>query len=94
MPTMKELIMILEFKMNLILVVYMLDVVVVYLLPWTITTGGFLYSRMWSTSQLIRPSGQQCTRSSGVCPQIQGWQCCAGVDTVEEMMCVMCVRVT
>ena len=37
-----------------------------------------------------RPSGQQCSHSGGVCPQIQGRQCGA----VEEMMCVVCVDVT
>ena len=29
-------------------------------------------SRLWSTRQLLRPSGQQCSNSGGVCPQIQG----------------------
>ena len=37
-----------------------------------------------STSQLLRPSGQQCSHSGGVCPQIQGRQCCAYVGAVEE----------
>ena len=49
-------------------------VVVVYLLPWPLLVGGVWCSRLWSTSQLLRPSGQQCSHSSGVCPQIQGWQ--------------------
>ena len=33
-------------------------------------------------------SGQQCSHSGGVCPQIQGRQCGAYVGAVEEMMCV------
>ena len=49
--------------------------VVVYPLPWPLLVGGVQYSRLWSTSQLLRPSGQQCSHSGGVCPQIQGWQC-------------------
>ena len=49
---------------------------------------------LWSTSQLLRPSGQQCSHSGGVCPQIQGRQCGAYVGAVEEMMCVVCVDVT
>ena len=40
------------------------------------------------------PSGQQCSHSGWVCPQIQGQQCGAYVGTVEEMMCVVCVDVT
>ena len=44
--------------------------------------------------QLLRPSGQQCSHSGGVCPQIQGRQCGAYVGAVEEMMCVVCVDVT
>ena len=51
-------------------------------------------SRLWSTSQLLRPSGQQCSHSGGVCPQIQGSECGAYVGAVEEMMCVVCVSVT
>ena len=47
-----------------------------------------------STSQLLRPSVQQCSHSGGVCPQIQGRQCGAYVGAVEEMMCVVCVDVT
>ena len=39
-------------------------------------------------------SGQQCSHSGGVCPQIQGRQCGAYVGAVEEMMCVVCVDVT
>ena len=50
--------------------------------------------RLWSNSQLLRPSGQQCSHSGGVCPQIQGRQCGAYVGAVEEMMCVVCVDVT
>ena len=56
--------------------------------------GGVRSSRLWSTSQLLRPSDQHCSHSGGVCPQIQGWQCGAYVGAVEEMMCVMCVSVT
>ena len=41
-----------------------------------------------------QPSGQQCSHSGGVCPQIQGRQCGAYVGAVEEMMCVVCVDVT
>ena len=50
--------------------------------------GGVRCSRLWSTSQLLRPSGQQCSHSGGVCPQIQGRQCGAYVGAVEEMSCV------
>ena len=65
-------------------------VCVVYPLPWPLLVGGVRCSRLWSTSQLLRPSGQQCSHSGGVCPQIQGRQCGA----VEEMMCVVCEDVT
>ena len=68
--------------------------VVVYPLPWPLLVGGVRCSRLWSTSQLLRPSGQQCSHSGGVCPQIQGRQCGAYVGAVEEMMCVVCVDVT
>ena len=54
---------------------------------------GVRSSRIWSTSQLISPSGQQLHHSSGVCPQIQGWQCGENVGAVEEMVCVVCVDV-
>ena len=43
--------------------------VVVYPLPWPLLVGGVRCSRLWSTSQLLRPSGQQCSHSGGVCPQ-------------------------
>ena len=66
---------------------------VVYPLPWPLLVGGVRCSRLWSTSQLLRPSGQQCSHSGGVCPQIQGRQCGAYVGAVEEM-CVVCVDVT
>ena len=69
-------------------------VVVVYPLPWPLLVGGVRCSRLWSTSQLLRPSGQQCSHSGGVCPQIQGRQCGVYVGAVEEMMCVVCVDVT
>ena len=62
--------------------------------PRTLASGGVRCSRLWSTSQLLRPSGQQCSHSGGVCPQIQGRQCGAYVGAVEEMMCVVCVDVT
>ena len=71
-----------------------ITVVVVYPLPWPLLVGGVRCSRLWSTSQLLRPSGQQCSHSGGVCPQIQGRQCGAYVGAVEEMMCVVCVDVT
>ena len=70
------------------------DCVVVYPLPWPLLVGGVRCSRLWSTSQLLRPSGQQCSHSGGVCPQIQVRQCGAYVGAVEEMMCVVCVDVT
>ena len=60
--------------------------VVVYPLPWPLLVGGVRCSRLWSTSQLLRPSGQQCSHSGGVCPQIQGRQCGAYVGAVEEMI--------
>ena len=56
-------------------------VVVVYPLPCPLLVGGVRCSRLWSTSQLLRPFGQQCSHFGGVCP-------------VEEMMCVVCVDVT
>ena len=59
--------------------------------PMPLASGGVRCSRLWSTSQLLRPSGQQCSHSGGVCPQIQ---CGAYVGAVEEMMCVVCVDVT
>ena len=62
--------------------------------PMTLASGGVRCSRLWSTSQHLRPSGQQCSHSGGVCPQIQGRQCGAYVGAVEEMMCVVCVDVT
>ena len=62
--------------------------------PMALASGGVRCSRLWSTSQLLRPSGQQCSHSGGVCPQIQGRQCGAYVGAVEEMMCVVCVDVT
>ena len=77
-------------------IMHMLDnnpsVVVVYPLP--LLVGGVRCSRLWSTSQLLRPSGQQCSHFGGVGPQIQGRQCGAYVGAVEDMMCVVCVDVT
>ena len=44
-----------------------------------------------TTSQLLRPSGQQCSHSGGVCPQIQGRQCGAYVGAVEgDDVCRVC----
>ena len=40
--------------------------------PMTLASGGVQCSRLWSTSQLLRPSDQPCSHSGGVCPQIQG----------------------
>ena len=40
--------------------------------PMTLASGGVRCSRLCSTRQLLRPSGQQCSHSGGVCPQIQG----------------------
>ena len=57
----------------------------------TLAMGGVRCYRLWSTSQLLRPSGQQCSHTGGVCPQIQ---CGAYVGVVEEMMCVVYVSVT
>ena len=36
--------------------------------PFTIASGGVISSRIWSTSQILRPSGQRCSHSGGVCP--------------------------
>ena len=46
------------------------------------------------TSQLLRPSGQQCSHSGGVCPHIQGDNVVRMWVQFEEMMCVVCVDVT
>ena len=84
------------FAMN-IMIVHRILVLLLLLstpLPWPLLVGGVRCSRLWSTSQLLRPSGQQCSHSGGVCPQIQGRQCGAYVGAVEEMMCVVCVDVT
>ena len=62
--------------------------VVVYPLLWPLLVGWVRSSRLWSTNHLLRPSGQQCSHSGGVYPQIQWWQCGAYVGAVEEMMCV------
>ena len=40
--------------------------------PMTLASGGVRCYRLWSTRQLLRPSGQQCSHSGGVCPQIRG----------------------
>ena len=80
---------------KIILLTYFLSnsyqLVAVYPLQFPLLVGGVWSSRLWSTSQLLRPSGQQCTYCGGVCPQIHGWQYGAYVGAVEEMMCVrMC----
>ena len=63
--------------------------------PLTLASGGGVRSsRSMSTSQLLRPSGQQFRHSSGVCPQVQRWQHGAYVGEVEEMMCIVCGGVT
>ena len=59
--------------------------------PMTIASGRVRYSRLWSTSQLLRPSGQPCSHSSGVCPQIQWWQCGAYVGcSWQDDLCRVC----
>ena len=68
-----------------------LAVVVVYPLPWPLLVGGVRCSRLWSTSQLLRPSDRQCNHSGGVCPQIQGvtmW-CVCGCSWRDDM-CRVC----
>ena len=40
--------------------------------PMTLASGGVRCSRVWSTSQLLHPSGHQGGHSGGVCPQILG----------------------
>ena len=40
--------------------------------PMTLASGGIQFSRLWSTSQFLRPSDHQSTHSGGVCPQIHG----------------------
>ena len=59
----------------------------------TLASGGGA-SDVPFCGQLLRPSGQQCSHSGGVCPQIQAQQCCAYVGAVEEMICVVYVSVT
>ena len=65
-------------------------VVVVYPLPWPLLVGGVRCSRLWSTSQLFRPSGQQCCLSTGSVHKSRG-------DNVVRMWvqlkrwCVSCV---
>ena len=45
-------------------------------------------------TSFLHPSGQQCSHSSGVCPQIHGLKCGAYVGALEEMMCAVYVSVT
>ena len=53
-----------------------------------------LSSHLWSTSPLLRPSGQQFRHSGGVCTQIQG--CCMFVSCVHPVavlnavFCITC----
>ena len=54
----------------------------------TLASGGSPMFQIVVHQPLLRPSGQQCSHSGGVCPQIQGRQCGAYVGAVEEMMCV------
>ena len=61
--------------------------------PMTLASGGG-ESDIPACSPQASFSGQQCSHSGGVCPQIQGSQCGAYVGEVEEMMCVVCVCVT
>ena len=61
----------------------------------TLVIGGVRSSRLWSTGQLLRPSGQQCSHSGGFSPGFSpGVQCGTHVGAVEEMMCVVYVSVT
>ena len=60
----------------------------------TLASGGSPMFPLVVHQPASRPSGQQCSHSGGVCPQIQGRQCGAYVGAVEEMMCVVCVDVT
>ena len=69
-------------------------VVVVYPPAWPLLVGGVRSSLLLFTSQLLRPSGRQCSHSSGVCPEIHGWQCGMYVGAVAEMVCVVYVSVT
>ena len=39
--------------------------------PMSLASGGVRCSRLWSTSQFLCPSGQQCSHPGRVCPQIQ-----------------------
>ena len=52
--------------------------------PMTLASGGVQSSRLWPTNQLLRPFSQQCSHSSGACPQIQGSRSGAYVGAVEE----------
>ena len=61
--------------------------------PMTLAIGGSPMFRL-VVHQPASPSGQQCSHSDGVYPQIQGRQCGAYVGAVEEMMCVVCADVT
>ena len=73
-------------------------IVVVYPLPWPWLVRGVRSSRVCSTSQLRRPSCQQCSYSGGLCPQFdEGWFICselgkgvtsaAGSISSELLMC-------
>ena len=56
----------------------------------TLASEGVWSSRLWSTSQLFRPSGQQCFQSGGVRPQNQGWKVIHIWEQLQRI-CVLCV---
>ena len=62
--------------------------------PMNLASGGSPIFPLVVNQPALRPSGQQCTHSGWVRPQIQGWQCGVYVGAVEEMMCVVCVSIT
>ena len=65
-----------------------------YPLPQPFIVGWVRSSRLWSTSQLLYPTGQQWRNSGGNCSQIQGRQRGTYVGEAEDMMCVVCMSVT
>ena len=52
--------------------------------PMTLASGGVRCSRLWSTSQLLRPSGQQC------CPRVSCCiiQCPAKISHTSQVLCL------
>ena len=52
--------------------------------PLTLVSGGVRSSRLWSTSQLLRISGQKFLHSSGACSQIRWRQRGVCVGAVED----------